>query len=39
MITNRPIKKIEECLDKTYFSVWKIKTQDNLSEGKFPVVD
>jgi len=39
MTNNRSIKKVEECLDKTNFSVWKVKTQDCLPSGDFPIID
>jgi len=36
---NRQLKKIEQCLDKTIFSVWKIKKQDYKLEWKYAVID
>jgi type I restriction enzyme, S subunit len=34
-----PTKKLQEVLDKTKFTIWKIKTSDYLSSWKNPIID
>lgn len=34
-----PTKKLQEILDKTNFSIWKIKTKEYLEKWDFPIVD
>ncbi|MBS9783798.1 restriction endonuclease subunit S [Candidatus Gracilibacteria bacterium] len=34
-----PLKKLSEILDKTRFSIGKIKTKEYLEKGEFPIID